>query len=239
MKRLLLCVPLAFFPALIGCNTDHAENKGTDNAYIRAPGDKAGDVTLADGPLFPVTSNNQWTWTVVTHRRSRVGTSIRDEVIKQETEQVVQLDGGAGKVILETRKNGKPFRQEVFAVTGATLLLDAAGLGEKVTMQPPLPLLTLPPTEGQSMSWTGLLRYQNVSVPGTAYSRVSGKDKVETGAGTFGAWRVETMIGTTVQGQQVSFPMTRWFAPGKGMVRQKLYIGALTIDKTLMAFQSQ
>jgi hypothetical protein len=224
-----------------GCGKDHAENKGTDNDYIRAPEETGNPIVIPPGDLLPTKQNSSWTWDVTVVRRVGTGSEAHAELVSKETEQVVitgqremnHLDC----TVFEIRKNGKPFREEVFATTKDGLIQVAAGLNDKVILAPPLPLVHFPMKDGQALSWTGVLEYRQSATPGTGFSRVSGREKVKTPLGEFPCWRVDTVITTTIQGQQAPFPVSRWFSPGIGMVRQRLYLRDLLVEKVLRAYQ--
>jgi hypothetical protein len=89
-----------------------------------------------------------------------------------------------------------------------------------VSFAPPLPLIRYPIQNGDTLTWSGILKTRAGSVPGNAYSRVSGQDTTTTGIGDVGTYRVDTVIQTTVQGRLTPFQTRRWFAPGIGIVRQ-------------------
>ncbi|MDX1933059.1 MAG: hypothetical protein SFU56_10680 [Capsulimonadales bacterium] len=226
--------------ACAGCGMDHAENKGTDTSFIRIPGKPTPSVPMKAGPVLPTREKDRFQWHVTTHRRQVIDDAIKDQVLREEEEEVIvgkTSDGPNPGTVFEIRKNGKPFRAEIFDVSSEQVRQVAAGLGDRVTMVPPLPLMRLPVREGAEQDWIGVLQFRKVRTPGTAYSRVSAQEIVKTPAGEFGAWRVETVIRTTIEGKPFAFPMTRWFAPGVGMVRQRLYVGNILVEKELVRYR--
>ena len=77
---------------------------------------------------------------------------------------------------------------------------------------------------------------KNIAAPGTAASRVSTIETIKTPAGSFAAYRVDTIITTTVQGQQIYLYAARWLAPGVGLVQQRIVAGSQVVQKQLTAF---
>jgi len=113
----------------------------------------------------------------------------------------------------------------------------SSGINGSVSFAPPLPLIHYPIQDGDTLTWSGVLKTRVGSVPGNAYSRVSGQDMTMTGVGEVGTYRVDTVIQTTVQGRLTPFQTRRWFAPGIGIVRQwnqqAINGNSVLIDRTL------
>ena len=216
-------------PLVSGCrNVVEFTNTRKDEAYLRSPGQQFKTEEITEGSLFPMATGSHWQMHV-------------QGGDKQSTEDItvvgpIQIGENAG-IALQMSHNGKPDRQEVYRSDKKGLLMVAAGTpNDRMTLSPPLPLLHLPIKEGETISWSGVLHYRDTAAPGTALSRISGRSTVKTPAGSFDSYRVDTIINTTVQGQQVAFPTTRWFSPGVGMVKQKLLAGQTVVIKEMIRY---
>ena len=84
-----------------------------------------------------------------------------------------------------------------------------------------MPLIQVPVREGAIQSWQGVARAGKQSFAVKAYSRVSYWEQLDLPKGKVGAYRVDTVLIAPEQGRLSSIPMTRWFAPGQGIVRQR------------------
>jgi hypothetical protein len=224
---------LPLIVTMSGCrNLVEATNTGVDAAYLRAPGEAtktAAVVKIPDGPLFPLAAGDRWE---MVQKSENQESSERIAVAGPIT-----LNGQSGMVV-EMSQGGRTVRQEVFRSDAKGLFLLAAGTpADRMTLSPPIPLLHKPVQEGEEVPWEGTLHYRKTTAPGTALSRVSGREQVKTPAGTFGAYRIDTIISTTVEGQPVSFPTTRWLAPGVGLVRQRLLAGNNVVTKELTSYK--
>lgn len=58
-------------------------------------------------------------------------------------------------------------------------------------------------------------------VPGRAWSGLQGLEKVTVPAGTFTAYRVNTTLEASIDGNLSLFTTSRWFVPGVGIVRTR------------------
>jgi hypothetical protein len=230
-----LCLGLLMMAS--GCGLDHAENKGTDNVYIRAPGETDDDIVVEEGALLPSARNASWQQWVTSRKRDT------ETLPPVETETVViagtrMVEGVRGTVFQVCGKN-RPMEEEVFAETDDAVLLVQTmlpGMEEQsplpmVTLSPPLSLVRLPVTEGKGQMWNGVVKYSGASIPATAYSRVSGRDIITIGKKQLSGWRVDTVLRTAFNEQMVVVPTTRWFVPNRGIVRQMALFGDRIIEK--------
>jgi hypothetical protein len=214
-RSVLLLTPFFVIP---GCQ-DPVANLDTDGAFLRRPGERPHGVTMGAGPLLPPTPGASLDMAAVVIKAQGPQKPVREQVVTSRVEKT----GEQAHITLETRRNGTITRREVYESGAEGLSMTAAGLGDSVTLSPPLPLVRYPVTEGDVASWSGVLKIRGISAPGTAYSRVSGQDMVPDGDRQVGAYRVDTIIETTVRGRLVPFMTTRWFAPGVGIAHQLNY----------------
>lgn len=206
------------------------KNEGSDNSFIREPGAKPPDVTMRKGPLLPLTPGTRW----VMDLKSGIRQGSEEVAV---IEAKVPGNGKPAQATLEQRQRGKVYRQEIFALDDKALTMVAAGSPEdRMSMNPPIPLAKFPLQPGTYARWSGVLRMRSVSAPATALSRVAGVELVKTPAGTFGAYRINSVIHTTVEDKPVSFHTTRWIAPGVGIVKQKLLVGKDILVKELKSY---
>jgi hypothetical protein len=103
-------------------------------------------------------------------------------------------------------------------------------------MSPPIPLFHLPLKQGDTIAWDGILHFKTMSSAASALSRVTGAVSVNTPVGKFNAYRIDTMISTMVDGQSAAFPMTRWVAPGVGVVQARVLVGKTAALKQLQSY---
>jgi hypothetical protein len=247
-KRVLIA-PLALALAFsAGCKAEHLESTGTDDAYIRPPEAKATPLAAGSGPLWPLTPGNRWDFVVATAARDGKTAPV------QGKETLIVLGprtvGKGSGVAVQVLQNGKAFREEVLRLDDNGLSLVAAGIASvtgndtmSITSNEPggpqgIPLVQLPVVPGAVARWDGILKLlkKNVAAPGTSHSRVSALEKVKTPAGEYNAYRVETMIQTTVEGQQIFLYTIRWITPGIGLVRQRVITPGQVVTKDLVKF---
>jgi hypothetical protein len=201
-----------------GCG-DPVESLEMDQAFLRRPGEKPAGVKMGSGPLIPTTKGT--TFEMVLTPLARDDKDLPRLSPEQIAVTRVEQAAGQTRVTLQTQQNARGTRQEVY-LSGSEGLEMAATVGANggVTFVPPLPLVRYPIQNGDTLTWSGVLKTRAGSAPGNAYSRVSGQDVTPTGIGEFGTYRVDTVIQTTVQGRLTPFQTRRWFAPGIGIVRQ-------------------
>lgn len=235
---------------LSGCKAEHLESSGVDDAFLRLPNEKSTETPIAGGPLILTTTGAQWTYLTQTEIRSRDVTQAATPKMGQE-QVVVSGQKTIGKstgTAFQVFQNGKAFREEVLRLDDQGLSLVAAGIssgssaGDTMTITPGIPLVEFPIREGATTSWEGILRLtkNNVQAPGYAHSRVSGRETIElklkSGVKKVEAYKVETMISTTVNRRPIYLYTARWFTPGMGMVRQIVISGTQVITKQLVQF---
>jgi hypothetical protein len=229
---LTLCAPL-----LGGANCEHVENPGTDDAFIRAPGQKPAEIEMPKGALLPMLTGARWvmlTQTVTANGDKTQKPKQGMEIITVLGPQ--QVEGKSG-VAMEFRQGPKTAREEVYLSNDKEVALISAGFADKMSISPPMPLYRFPLKEGDVVQWNGILRFKGKSAPGSAYSRLSGRDKIKTAAGEFATWRVDTVISTNVDGQPITLLSNRWLSPGIGMVKQRWYYGKQMILKELREYK--
>ena len=238
------------------------EDTGTDNAFLRYPRDMAAKPDAAadenapafgTGPLFPLAVGSHWEMQTVQGTivpGADGGRQVQN--LRQGSEKITASKkttvGSQSGVIFDITTTGGDAkapakittRQETYGANRSGLFLLGAGSDTGyMTMAPALPLVSYPPKEGKPLQWSGVLHYKNQTVPATSVSRAARIETIKVPGFPKGvsAWRIDTVVSTTLLqnglAQQVSFPTTRWLAPGVGMVRQKLISGDQLVTKEI------
>lgn len=226
---LLLLIPLAAL--LSGCGSDGRDG-GADMKYLRTPdpdGDKKKVVEDRVSLLFPTGKDR--VWQVAVHA---MGTNTQETVRVDVPHTVGKLKDAT---TLTMYQNNKPYRSEMFLVKPDALSLAAAGGADKMVMSPPMVLLRNDSAEGAEYKWEGEITFKGAKAPAQAYSRVYAPREVDTPAGKFKAYRVDTSLTTIIEGHAVTFPASRWFAPGVGIVRQTFRVGNASVEKELVSYK--
>jgi hypothetical protein len=215
LRRLLIASPLFVLPLwAAGCDDTAPRSDGPDMAYLTNPLEEQPDKT-PQRPLLPLTKGARWDMVSAT-----IGKKTSDTIVVVGPSTVVGVNGTE----VETRRKGKRWRRDFYQYTPQGRLQLTAMQDETsgmIHLIPPLPLANRPAREGDALPWTGTFRMGNVSLPATALSRISAREKVTTPAGRFDTYRIDTsLMVTRSNGDDVRFPSVRWLAPGVGFVRR-------------------
>jgi hypothetical protein len=163
--------------------------------------------TAVAGPapsLFPLVVGAEWV------RKSEDGTEARSRVVGPKT-------AGTTRCIVVERKAVERGRERTtttcYLATAAEVLVieSTTPRGGLTTLNPPRPLLKLPPRVGQTWSWSPVDSVFELKIT----DRWVGEETVRVPAGTFRAWKLQTV--TT--GEDSEITAFTWYAPGVGMVR--------------------
>ncbi len=162
----------------------------------------SGAVYAAAPSYFPLTPGATWV------RRGGDGTQITADVTG------TSVVGAAGCTIVETvsvRSGQKRVSRSCYRVTaGAVLLVETEAGGRTTVLDPPRPVLILPPVPGKAWVWTPK------NPPGELErSEWLGAETVHVPAGTFQTWKLQT---TTKRGI-LTLTLATWYAPGVGIVK--------------------
>jgi hypothetical protein len=154
--------------------------------------------------------------------------------------QVLNLDAvitssktAAGKstVVFRWTMNGKPVQDEVYHVTPSSVSRAKSGPNASNVISPPLPVIQNPMKVGKAWKWRGTIKLPNgMTMPAQANLTVAKRETVKSAAGTFSAFRVDMGLLITVQNQSAQIPNSYWFAPGAGLVRQRVTLGQMVVD---------
>jgi hypothetical protein len=208
MPRCFLFVSL-FFVALLasGCKDVRVAND-QDSRFLHSPEDLSAPVIAPKESLFPIQKGMLWRMT---------GPDGPEEYV------MVGPEALSGSTLpgyrIEVRHTGAAVRSETYATTSdGTICQAITGGADKIVMAPPMPI-TAPLAADKATEWQGNLTFKGQTVPSRAWTRLRGMESVKTAAGTFDAYRFDVLLSTSIGGSQATFPTTRWFVPGIGMVK--------------------
>ncbi|MDB5352584.1 MAG: hypothetical protein JWN86_3831 [Planctomycetota bacterium] len=172
---------------------------------------------LAD--LYPLKVGTKWTYDVDAGNGQKV--QVTNQISKLET-----IDGQS-LARMETLVNGNVQTSEHLSATAKGVFRHRAN---GVECTPAVCILKYPPKEGEKWEETTKIGPQEVKM-----ACVSGpSEEVTTQAGKYKA--VSVAVDTTING--VKLESTSWYAPGVGMVKQKVVIGGRTITLELVKFEA-
>ncbi len=228
----ILCM-IALFPLCLfaaGCGSDGPDG-GTEIGMLHTPDPESDSKPVVQELvplLFPTGKERAW--------------KVAVYVMGKESSEIVRVDsprtigGVTNATTLTMYQNGKPYRSEIFQVQRDKLSLVAAGGADKMMMSPPMLLIRTQAPAGEEYQWEGQITFKGAKAPAQAFSRVQGIREVITPAGKFNAYRVDTALTTIIEGRSVTFPASRWFAPGVGIVKQTFRVGNATVVKELTSY---
>ncbi len=166
-------------------------------------------VPAAAGPapsLFPLSSGAVWT------RKDDTGTESTSRITGPKTV-------GTRQCVVIERKAVERGRERIdqncyLATAGEILILETTNLrGNLSILNPPRPLLKLPPKAGQTWSWSPSDPLFEVKIA----SKWVGGETIKVAAGTFKAWKLQAV--TSSEASEVT--SLTWYAPGVGVVRSE------------------
>ena len=229
-----------------GCS-EAIHNSADDDRFIRThePGaDPSPGVTMNSGPLLPTEVGTRWhNRMLVRPVNSPAGVEgadqsmyLGDDVI---TESRPVAGGTARDVTLTMWQNGipKPYRKATYRVKATTVsLVSLSGEGQSLILTPPMPLIQTPPQEGSPLSWDGSAQTAGQHLSAKGYSRISRRETLKLDTGKYGSFRVDTVLRLDVGTRQLTIPMTHWFSPGSGILKQKFFFSNAAIQKDVVSF---
>jgi uncharacterized lipoprotein NlpE involved in copper resistance len=214
----LLLLPLA----LLGCRNQ--ADQGEELAYLRMDVSEY-DLPPIDTalPLMPTTPGTRWEY-VVTHAQG------------EPTREVTKVISRNGKnALIESQEKGVIVSRDGYRIDDRGIWVTSILNGKtSLPITPPVPLLTFPIQEGKMVTWQGTVGTGATTMAGRAWTRVTRRQKIKTLAGEFLAYRVD--MRTDLNGPQRSGALliSRWFAPGVGVVRIRATDAKTTIVKELI-----
>ncbi|WP_309709507.1 hypothetical protein [Armatimonas sp.] len=205
---------LCFIPLLTSCKNVRIAS-GADDNFIHLPEEINTKPISPEKSLFPTPVGGYWIYRLV-------NTKGDQEKVVAQPRRIVE---GVEAVVLTSAQISGPPREELFKITSQEIThLSSTGGNDKVTMKPPMPLLQFPLNFDKSIAWQGGVLVRGSLVPSKGHSRLKAIEKVTVPAGTFTAYRVDSILETTTSGGASTYWTTRWFAPGVGMVKVRYIV---------------
>jgi hypothetical protein len=163
--------------------------------------------------LFPTKVGSSWQF------RGSAGPqplNMRAEIVS------APVSGGRTTVTLQWKMGQQPVQDEIYYVTPKEVARAASGIGGANRINPPVPIIRYPMSVGKKWNWNGTFTGQGMNGKGTATLKVAAREKVKAGGKTLDAYRVDMDLTVSAAGQSIRMPNSYWFAPGVGLVRQKM-----------------
>ena len=207
-----------------------------DVAYVKPP-----DTThKATVDVVPAGIGSKWVYDVEM-RSTQTGTVVAKGAESAEytkTRRIGDIDG----VVCERRRNNgaEVVSQEVYALSKDGYSQIAMGKTGEAILEPPLTIWKFPAVAGDTHLWNGSLRVGKGSVGGTGAVRAANLENVTTPAGTFQAWRVDSVMSIRSSRPNVPPQSVRslsWFAPKIGIVQQQYREADQLITKRLHSYR--
>jgi hypothetical protein len=178
--------------------------------------------------LFPVQRHAAWTYDVTMGRQAVALTAAMTRV---------RASGDASEVTLQWQgADGRRTQTEVYRVSATEVARVASGREGQCRYVPPFPVLRSPLVNGRRWTWKGVLQYQRRDVPAEAAFSASGPSSVNTPSGPVQAMKVHCDLTLSLDGQQRTETTDQWFAPGVGIVQQRMQNGAEVVEGRLTGF---
>jgi hypothetical protein len=196
---------LALLGFLLLCGCRNQADHGEELSYLRPNPEVYEPGTLSTEKLLPLVPGTRWRYKVV-----------RPEG-KESSLETTALPGQ----ILEGRTEGRLESRDTFRIGPSGISIVETFVGGASPITPELPLVVLPMKEGAITAWQGTIGTNKTTVPARAWVRVTRREKVKVPMGEFAAWRVDMRTDVMQRGQQAML-VTRWLAPGVGVVRMRL-----------------
>jgi hypothetical protein len=156
--------------------------------------------------LFPLVTGTVWV------RRDDDGSQATTRVIGPKTV-------GSTQCVVTERKATERGRERMdracfLATASEVVVIEITTLrGDLAVLNPPRPIMKLPPRAGLSWSWKPAESLFELTIT----SRWLGEEAVKTPAGTYKAWKLQTVTA----GENSAITAVTWYAPGIGAVRSE------------------
>ncbi|MFM7321198.1 MAG: hypothetical protein ACKO5K_06710 [Armatimonadota bacterium] len=154
----------------------------------------------------------------------------------------VRLRGGRRMVgLLAVGADGRSSREEWYVDRPEGRCLSEAGGGaDRLVFEPPFPVLPAKAVPGNTVPWSGTVRFAGRATPANGYVRFRGFEPIATSEGQRDAACVETVLiaGGTGAGA-LRLPMVRWFLPKVGAVRVWFKSGDTEYLRETIAFRQR
>ncbi len=181
-----------------------------------------------DQPYWPFKVGNTWTLD------TKVGSK---DIVQVVTVTKSSTTGSRTTARLTYRSQGKLLQTEIYNQNAAGLWRVAAGVDGSGKLTPPIRILQLPRSKGQSWNWKGTVNFNGTDVNGEATISDEGVETVTTPAGTFKGVKIHMDLTVMGGGQTLRLLNDYWFAKGVGLVKQVADFGQVQIVGTLQSYK--
>jgi hypothetical protein len=220
MRRRLLLLWLAV-PLLAGCRNQ--SDSGEELSYVRTNPQEYEAPLIDARKLMPLKPGMRWEYGV---QRSK-GDPTR------EISTVTSFNGK--RAIIEGQERGVVISRDGYLIDEKGIWITSVISGNaSIPVTPPLPFLPLPIEEGKVVTWQGTIGSGQTTLIGRAWTRVTRRQKIKTLAGEFMTYRVDMRTDTGRAERGDALLVSRWFAPGVGVVRVRAFGSQSSIVKELL-----
>lgn len=219
MNHSLVLVILAL-PVLAGCSDPYAGTR--EDLGLLAPAASPATTTSAD-PEEWLPSLPGRAWAVTTGWRSVIDGLSSGE----RTERVTAQRGSDGRVgWLAFGRDESPTREEwmVDLPIGRCLERTVAG-PERLSLEPPMPIVPRKWERGRSIPWSGILRTRTESLSARGWTRYRGMEWIDWKGKQVEAACIETVVVAHGGIGEVRLPTRRWLVRGFGPARVWFQVG--------------
>lgn len=206
----LICLLL-----VAGCKETNSVNN-EDAHFLRDMETEPTPQTADLGSLFPahpgVRFSNQY---------------VSESFARTETTRFVgmrRLGSRTCAVFESLNSDGKPYRTEWYEIRPDGVYLAQAGGSDRIALDPPFLVLPNPLQAEREHPWEGVMTFRGIAMPARGSTRFRDQLPMSLPIGTVNAVRVESVLRAMVDGRTITFPTTRWFAPGYGIVRSDFQV---------------
>ncbi len=213
MSRIAFTLCVVAFTVVSGCKNVRIAT-GSDDKFIHLPQELTATPIPPAQPLLPTSPGSRWTYRLTNDENGI------EEVTVLPSRQIE----GQTALVLGCKRKGTLDREELFYITDKEIAQFSAGAGEKVILKPPMPILRFPLKFDETVSWQGGVSLRGALVPSQSKSRLRCIEKIKVPLGTFTSYRVDTILETRLAEGLARFWVTRWLAPGIGVVRTRYIV---------------
>lgn len=182
----------------------------------------------SNASFFPLAVGNRWVY-----RMQALGHTGSLVIAITGTKRVGDVVG----FVMTSFLKGKPVQSEVYAVLGNQVVRLATGSQADVQIVPHAPMIRTPLNDGDTYDWHGRFLFPTGPVMGDLSAEVTGPELVDTPAGSFRTYRLDTVTKVRVPGSQGKALISVWLAPGVGMVKQELEIEGKGVTSVLQSYR--
>ncbi len=214
-----LVLTLVVLSLLTGCKNLRISS-GEDDSYIHLPEELKASPPPPSKSLLPATVGNSWTYQLSTGEGREEKSTVATPRIINGVSTVVILN-----TVTDSNTPKAPPREELFQITKTQIShISSSGGADKVTLKPPMVVIRFPMNYDDPLEWQGGVLLRNSLVPSRGRSFLRVVESVTVPAGTFTAYRVDSVLETQLREGTSIFWTTRWFAPGVGIVKTRYFI---------------